>query len=45
LNFLKVYKSEGQTIDTIINELSPKQATTQLKVQYNFSNNILKSII
>jgi len=45
IGFLKTYREEGQTIDTIINELSPKQAANQLKVQFNFSNNILKSII
>lgn len=45
ISFLKIYREEGQTIDTIINELSPKQAANQLKVQFNFSNNILKSII
>jgi hypothetical protein len=45
LNFLKIYKSEGTLIDRILNELSPKQAAIQLKLQYNFSNSILKSII
>jgi cephalosporin-C deacetylase-like acetyl esterase len=45
ISFLKTFKSEGQTIQTIINELSPKQAAAQLKAQFNFSNNILKSII
>jgi cephalosporin-C deacetylase-like acetyl esterase len=45
IGFLKTFKSEGQTIQTIINELSPKQAAVQLKAQFNFSNNILKSII
>lgn len=45
INFFKTYKTEWLTISTIINELSPKQATTQLKAQYNFSNNILKSLI
>ena len=45
LNFLKIYKSEGNVIDRILNELSPKEAGNQLKLQYNFSNSILKSII
>jgi cephalosporin-C deacetylase-like acetyl esterase len=45
ISFLKTFKSEGRTIQTIINELSPKQAAAQLKAQFNFSNNILKSII
>ena len=45
LNFLKIYKSEGNVIDRILNEFSPKEATNQLKLQYNFSNSILKSII
>ena len=45
INFLKIYKSEGSVIDKILNEYSPKEATTQLKLQYNFSNSILKSII
>ena len=45
LNFLKIYKSEGNVIDRILNELSPKESGNQLKLQYNFSNSILKSII
>jgi hypothetical protein len=45
LNFIKVYKSEGSVIDTILNEFTPRQAGIQLRVQYNFSNTILKSII
>ena len=45
INFLKIYKSEGNVIDRILNEFSPKEATNQLKLQYNFSNSILKSII
>ena len=45
INFLKVYKSEGSVIDTILNESSPRQAGIQLRASYNFSNNILKSII
>lgn len=45
INFLKIYKSEGNVIDRILNELSPKEAVNQLKLQYNFSNSILKSII
>jgi hypothetical protein len=45
INFLKVYKSEGSVIDAILNEFTPRQAGIQLRVQYNFSNTILKSII
>jgi hypothetical protein len=45
INFLKIYKMEGNVIDRILNELSPKEAGNQLKLQYNFSNSILKSII
>jgi hypothetical protein len=45
LNFIKVYKSEGSVIDSILNEFSPRQAGIKLRVQYNFSNTILKSII
>lgn len=45
LNFLKVYKSEKSVIDIILTESTPKEASKRLKVQYNFSNNILKSII
>ena len=45
INFLKIYKMEGSVIDRILNEYSPKEATNQLKLQYDFSNSILKSII
>lgn len=45
LNFLKIYKSEGSVIDSLLNELSPRQAGIQLRARYNFSNNILKSLI
>ena len=45
INFLKVYKSEGSVIDSILNESSPRQAGIQLRAHYNFSNNIIKSII
>ena len=45
LNFLKIYKSEGNVIDRILNEFSKKEAASQLKLQYDFSNSILKSII
>ena len=45
INFLKVYKSEGSVIDAILNEFTPRQAGIQLRAHYNFSNNIIKSII
>jgi len=45
LGFLKTYKESPSVIDEVLNVYSPKEAAKVLKSQFNFSNNLIKSLI